>query len=109
MSIICLNCCKLGDPEVVNKLGKFVWRQSPSLFFLSETKRSASEMENVKKKIKGYKGAVADARRRYGGVVLLWQKGLNVSLLTMSLHHVDVIIHDFGGSQEWYFIGLYDY
>ncbi|KAJ8439338.1 LOW QUALITY PROTEIN: hypothetical protein Cgig2_022475 [Carnegiea gigantea] len=39
----------------------------------------------------------------------LIDRGLNVSLLTMSLHHVDVIIRDFGGSQEWRFTGLYGY
>ena len=54
ISIICLNCRGLGDPEAVNKLRNFIQRQSPGLVFLSETKRSASEMENVKKKIKGY-------------------------------------------------------
>jgi len=62
MSIICLNCRGVGDQEAVSKLRNFLRRQSLSLVFLSETKRSASKMENVKKKMKGYEGVAADAR-----------------------------------------------
>ena len=107
MSIFCLNCRGLGDPRAVNNLRLALRRYSPSLVFLSETKLPAASMDNIKRKIGNYNGIAVDSRGRSGGVALLWDKAINVSLLSCSSHHIDVSIQDVGGSIAWRFTGVY--
>jgi len=109
MSLICLNCRGLGDPKAVSKLRNFLWRHSPCLVFLSETKHSSLKMLKIKKRLRDFDGVAVDARGRSAGVALLWKKGLDVSLLSLSLHHVDVAIKNIGGLFAWRFTGIYGY
>jgi len=100
MSIIYLNCHGLDDPKAVSKLYTFLRRHSPSLFFLSKTKCGTLEMENIKKKSK-VDGVVADARGRSGEVTLLWKKWLDVSLMSISMNHVNVTVKNFQCLPKW--------
>ncbi|KAJ8438338.1 hypothetical protein Cgig2_013386 [Carnegiea gigantea] len=109
MSIICLNCRGLGDPEAVSKLRTFLQKHSPSLVSLSKIKHSSLEIEMIKKKFRNFDGVAADARSHSGGVALLWKKGLDVSLISISLNHVDVTAKNIGSPSEWHFTGIYEY
>ncbi|KAJ8453215.1 LOW QUALITY PROTEIN: hypothetical protein Cgig2_008099 [Carnegiea gigantea] len=44
---------------------------------------------------------------RSGDLALLGRKGLDVKLLSMSLHHIEVAIKGLGVSNEWRFTGIY--
>ena len=44
---------------------------------------------------------------RSGGVATLWCKSLDVQILSMSLHHIDVAIRGLGVLEEWWFTSLY--
>lgn len=64
-------------------------------------------MEGLKRKPKDFKGITMDARGRSGGIDMLLKKGLDVSLLSISLNHVDVTVRELSGPGEWHFTGVY--
>jgi len=64
-------------------------------------------VEAIKKKLKDFDGVTTDSRGRSRVVPLLWHEGLDVQLLSMSLHHIDVAIRGLGVSKERRFISLY--
>ncbi|KAJ8431052.1 hypothetical protein Cgig2_005401 [Carnegiea gigantea] len=100
---MCINCRGLGDPQAVNSFRTLLRKTSPRLVFLSETKRSVKDMTVVIRKLKNYDGITVDAR----GVAMLWSKGLDVTLLSMSLNHVDISVKGVGAMHEWHFTGIY--
>ncbi|KAJ8434275.1 hypothetical protein Cgig2_009250 [Carnegiea gigantea] len=54
--------------------------------------RSIKEMNVVRRKLKNYEGIAVDARSHSGGVAMLWTKGLDVTLLSTSLNHVEITV-----------------
>ncbi|KAJ8440959.1 hypothetical protein Cgig2_019988 [Carnegiea gigantea] len=53
-------------------------------------------MEAIKKKLKDFNGFTIDSRGCYEGLAMLWRKGLDVQLLSMSLHHIVVVVKGLG-------------
>lgn len=53
-------------------------------------------------------GLRGDGRGRRGGLALLWKKEWDVTVVSFSLNHIDVII-SFQGGSEWRFTGIYGY
>lgn len=74
MSIIYLNCRGLGDAKAVDALRKFLRRVKSNIVFLSETKLSSREMDEVKNNLGNYFGVFVDSRGRDRGLALLWEK-----------------------------------
>ncbi|KAJ8438476.1 LOW QUALITY PROTEIN: hypothetical protein Cgig2_008963 [Carnegiea gigantea] len=67
-------------------------------------------MESIKMKLKDFDGIAMDARGQSSGLAMFWKKSLDVSLLSISLHHIDITISLLQGSQEkWQFTGVYGY
>ncbi|KAJ8452678.1 hypothetical protein Cgig2_005014 [Carnegiea gigantea] len=64
----------------------------PKVVFLSDTKKSKSEMENILSKLGDFFGIFVDAKGRAGGLALLWNKLVTVDLPSCSLRHIDVSI-----------------
>jgi len=64
-------------------------------------------MDNIRRKLGHYNGIAVDSRGRSGGVALLWEKSINVSLLSCSSNHIDVSVLDVGGQHAWRFTGVY--
>ena len=56
-----------------------------------------------------YFGIFVDARRRVGGLALLWDKHVTVDLLSFSLHRIDVFITDEGDDTSWRFSNIYSW
>jgi len=107
MSIFCLNCRGLGDPRAVKELRVALRRYSPTLIFLSETKRSMTEMSVIKNKLGDYDGIFVDCRGRAGGLALLWDKANSITLLSYSMHHIDIRVEELGSRSPWRFTGIY--
>jgi len=84
MSIFCLNCRGLGDPQVVNDLSLVVSRYSLNLVFLSESKKTATSMDLVKNRLGNYNGVYVDCRGRSGVLALLWETSIQITLLSCS-------------------------
>ena len=81
MSLICLTYQGLSDRLAVSILWSFVWRLSPSLVFLSETKLAGVEMAVVKKQFDDDDGVYVDSRGRAGELALLWRTHLSLPYL----------------------------
>ncbi|KAJ8435568.1 hypothetical protein Cgig2_020030 [Carnegiea gigantea] len=99
----------ISDKEAPSDVPESVERHSSSLVFFSETARSSLELEAIKKKFRDIDGFTTNARGRSGGVALLWKKGLDVSLMSILLHHMDVAVQNVRCSPNWWFMGLYGY
>ena len=78
MSILCLNCQGLGNPQVVYDLRGFLRRMSPKVVFLSETKRSKQDMEAVLSQLGDFVGLFVDARGMVEGLALLWDRCIHI-------------------------------
>jgi len=85
MSVLCLHCWGLGKVQAVSDLRNLLWRHSPNVVFLSETKRSATEMASIKNQLDDFEGLYMDALDRAGGVAVLWDKSVNFTFLSSSL------------------------
>ncbi|KAJ8422351.1 hypothetical protein Cgig2_014892 [Carnegiea gigantea] len=70
---------------------------------------SSLEMKTIKKTFRDFDGVMADARGHSGEVALFSKKGLDVSLMSISLNHVDPTVKNVGCLLEWRFTGIYGY
>jgi len=64
-------------------------------------------MQGVLKLFPTYFGVFVDARGRVGGLGLLWDKKVTLTLLSYSLHHMDAIVQLEGTGDTWRFTGMY--
>ena len=77
------------------------------MVFLSETKRSKTEMENFVHQLGDFTGVYVDARGRSGDLALLWDNSVSVQLLSLSLNHIDTTISLDGEDVIWRFTAIY--
>jgi len=68
---------------VVKDLLGLLWRLSPNVVFLSETKCSKAKINSISSRLGDFTGVVADAQGRDGSIGLLWDEYVN-SLLKQS-------------------------
>ena len=79
----------------------------PKLVFLSETKKSKAEMDNILFDSGDLFGIFVDSRGRAGDLALLWDKNIDVDLLSCSFHHIDVSVRLEEEDNTWRFSGIY--
>lgn len=79
----------------------------PVLIFLMETKLVVAEFDVIKEGWKRTQGLVVPSKQRSGRLVLLWKQDLSVSVQSCSDSHIDEIINQGTGSQNWRFTGFY--
>ena len=75
--------------------------------FLSEAKKGKAEMDGLLSELGDFFGLLVDARGRGGGLALLWDKKVDVSLISCSSHHIDVSVRWEEEKQSWRFFGIY--
>jgi len=75
--------------------------------FLSETKRSKLEMDSLLSELGDFFGVFVDARGRAGGLALLWDKKVDLTLLSYSSNHIDSTVRWEGEDTVWPFDGIY--
>jgi len=92
MSILCFNCRGLGEFKTVDNLRPLIRRNSPKIVFLSETKRSGTEMELVRKRLGNFFGVYVGSQGRAGGLALLWERSVKLTLCSFSAHHMDAFV-----------------
>ncbi|XP_074292863.1 uncharacterized protein LOC141619745 [Silene latifolia] len=57
-------------------------------------------MRRVREKLDGYFGIEVDCMGRAGGLAFMWKKELDCSLLTASVHHIDLLVKEGGDFNE---------
>ena len=48
MSLLCWNCCGLGNPQTDQELGDLIHAQDPSVVFLTETWLDKARLEEIR-------------------------------------------------------------
>ncbi|XP_074303516.1 uncharacterized protein LOC141637980 [Silene latifolia] len=62
-------------------------------------------MRRVREKLDGYFGIEVDCMGSAGGLAFMWKNELDCSLLTTSVHHIDLLVKE--GGREWRVTGFY--
>lgn len=92
MSAISWNCRGMGRPRTVRALRDLVRSENPSFLGLIETKVNSREWDYLRFKL-GFNYCFAvDCSGRSGGLALLWNPNLNLTIQSYSKYHIDAIV-----------------
>ncbi|KAL0448004.1 UNVERIFIED_CONTAM: hypothetical protein Slati_1928300 [Sesamum latifolium] len=97
---------KKGGVIFIKGLGDILRDHKPTLVFLAETKCNASQVETLKRKFNLFSCGV-DPKGRSGGLVLFWQKSVEMQLQSFSCLHIDVSCRLSNSEEWWRFTGIY--
>ncbi|XP_072073883.1 uncharacterized protein [Arachis hypogaea] len=111
MRLISWNCHGLGNPWAVRALNKLLKQQAPNLVFLMKTRRKATKIGRIRNKgglqnVVGV-GCEGEARHGAGGLAVLWDDSIDMSVNSMSLNHIDMVIQAKTAGQPWRVTGFY--
>lgn len=107
MSCLCWNVWEMRNPSTFRALKALLQANSPNLVFLSETRLAINKVDDIRKKLKFSGVFVVDRIGQGGGLMLLWDDSMSVSILSSSSGHIDVVIESDCFS-EWRFTGFYE-
>lgn len=111
MSCLVWNCRGLGNPTAVRNLVWLLKHKTPILVFLMETKFISEDWVIFLRKFDlGFSFFVdSDLSHggRRGGLGLLWNDELDITILSSSLHHINANVIDHSRGKVWRFCGIY--
>ncbi|KAL5859559.1 hypothetical protein ACOSQ4_000855 [Xanthoceras sorbifolium] len=106
MKILCWNVRGLGNPRTFRALRARVREDKPEMIFLSETRLNSFGAGNIRVHL-GFDGCfVVDRVGTGGGLILLWQISVDVSVRSFNCGHIDCVVSDADG-RKWRFTGFY--
>ena len=106
MNIISWNCRGLGNLQAVLVLHNLVKTQEPKILFLMETKLDVRRMEFVRIKLRFKHCFTVPSLGRSGGLALLWNDEVELSIHNYSINHIDAHVRS-QGELRWQFTGFY--
>ena len=106
MSILCWNCCGLGNQQTVQELGDIIQAQDPTVVFLAETWLVEARLASIRDSLQfGHYHGVSKLNRG-GGLALFWKKDFDLRVVSSSINYINAVI--FGGTEKaWRFTGFY--
>ncbi|KAF5472061.1 hypothetical protein F2P56_008808 [Juglans regia] len=110
MKICSWNARGLGNPRGIRTLCDLIQREAPEVLFLQETRLTTREVESCKYKF-GFKNCLAiSSQGRKGGIALLWDAEVDLSVTSYSMNHVDAVIKDPNLRRgQWFLTAMYGY
>lgn len=106
MSCIFWNCQGIGATLAANGFGILIRKYRPDVIFLSETRGSSHSIDSLKSRW-NLNGVGVSSIGKSGGLALLWQKTVNVNLLSYSFHHIDATVQAEEGGDIVRLTGIY--
>jgi hypothetical protein len=106
MNCLSWNCRGLGNPCTVQELTRLVRAKAPSAVFLIETWSNEDYLEILRCNLQFSNKFVVHSNKKGGGLALLWNVDLNVSIKSYSHNHIDAVINE-GMSDAWRLTGVY--
>ncbi|CAM8905994.1 unnamed protein product [Rhodiola kirilowii] len=94
MRLFSWNCRGLGRPRTVRALKEAIRAFSPQIVCLMETRKKDTDGEWIKWRLGFRNGLSVGCRGQSGGLVLLWEENIDVSVLSFSHNHVDAVVKD---------------
>ncbi|KAK3192990.1 hypothetical protein Dsin_024300 [Dipteronia sinensis] len=100
------NARGLGSNRAFNILRSHKQETKPELMFLIKTKCDHVKMEKWRVQLGYSSKLVVNSIGRSGGLCIFWDESIDVTLLTFSQEHIDVMIKE-KDRQQWRFTGFY--
>ncbi|XP_040949845.1 uncharacterized protein [Gossypium hirsutum] len=79
----------LGNTATVREHKQLLATFKPDIVFLSETKMSANEFSRVQNRCRMQSGLAVNSERCSGGLALMEEEGIDVTIQSFSKHHID--------------------
>lgn len=108
MSLLCWNCRGLGNPRSVQYLREIRRTKRPKIIFLCETFQRKGEIDRIIRELRNASCLEVEANGHSGGLALLWDDDITVSIQSYSRNHIDAKVEE-GENKTWRFTGFYGY
>lgn len=105
MICLCWNARGVGNPRAFRSLSRSIRCHKPHIVFISESLCSASIINRINCTFLDYFCFCIPSIGRSGGLLLLWNKEINLEVLSYSSGHIDSLIRD--KAFIWRFTGFY--
>lgn len=105
MKIPSWNVQGVENSRATRSLRYVILKHIPDVVFLSEIKSSSAVAEKIKKKVGYNNSIISESSRNSGGLMLMWQNHLNISMNSFSKGHINVTIKE--PDWWWRFSGFY--
>lgn len=105
MKTISWNVQGLGNPWTFRVKSDFLCHINPQILFLCKTKCDSMMTHKLKRMLNLHGCFIVDSRGASGGLCLMWDSKVDVTIRSFSSNHIDAWIkwREF----EWRFIGFY--
>ncbi|KAH9770133.1 hypothetical protein KPL71_012275 [Citrus sinensis] len=106
MKIISWNVRGLGNTRTFLAVKDILREHKPHILFVCETKLKQVQMSNMGKSL-GFDNCFSVGRNRMGGgLALLWNYESDISIISYSNHHIDVVVSEVN-RKKWRCTGIY--
>lgn len=105
MKILVWNVRGLGNHKMLQALRHEVRSVKPQIMFFCESKCSRDRGEKLKGELNFGEFFCVPSIGKKGGLILMWEEGIQAQVLSSSEGHIDVVIKDDKG--WWRFTGFY--
>ncbi|CAM8996214.1 unnamed protein product [Rhodiola kirilowii] len=105
MTILIWNCRGLGTPFAIRALRDVIGSSRPMIVALIETKVNKSKCENIRVKTGFQHCFCVPANGKSGGLMVLWNSDIEVSLNSFSFFHIDFTVNSSGIFRATLFYG----
>lgn len=107
MSLLSWNCRGSGGPSTIPMLRRYLCSTGADLAFISETKCSKTKAERRIARLPLPNSEIVPSRGRGGGLWLLWNDSVSVSILESSLNFIIAKIQINPSAKPWVLFAVY--